>query len=582
MKSTMHLTSADYLVIVGYFVVILAIGLWVKRTQATSADFFAGGHQVPWWMAGISHYMSSFSAFAFIVYSQMAYVYGWVAITIFWTGVPACILGGTVFARRWRRARVITPIEFLEQRCNANIRQLYVWVGIPSKLFDGGLKIFATAMFLSVAVGLRLDLSIVLCGGVVVAYTLTGGLFALVVADYVQFLMKSLAILLLLPLALWRIGDLRHSFSGIPPQMFHLTAHPYNWIYVMGYAVVVVLSYNGNWALAQKYYCVPDERAANKAAYLSAALTFAGSPIMFLPAILARKFLPDLIAQRKTEDVYVLLLLELLPVGMIGIVVAAMFSATMAAVSADLNAIAGVLTKDWYQRQWNQDAQEKTLMRAGRGFTLLLGSIVVCLSLWLAHSHYQSLFQMMVTVLGVLVAPTLLPVLCLLIWRSLSAGGVICGLCSGLLAGICMVLVDQLVLRPQHLPDNTLLAWQGAAILINTSVTILGLYIGSKIWSAVGAEKERTKRFFAALEKPVLPGELRENKAVSHPATIIGFTTCAVALLLIAAGAISGVRSARLIDFACGGILLVIGCSSLFAGRARPEEKILREIVIER
>jgi solute:Na+ symporter, SSS family len=575
MKPTMHLTPADYLVVIGYFTLILGVGLWVKRSQTTATDFFAGGHQIPWWMAGISHYMSTFSAFSFIVYSQMAYTYGWVAITIFWTGVPACILGGALFAKRWRRTRVITPIEFLEQRCNANIRQLYVWVGIPSKLFDCGLKIFATALFLSVTVGLGLNLSILLCGGIVIAYTLSGGLFALVVADYVQFLMKSLAILLLLPLAISRAGPIRSAFSGIPSPMFHLTAHPYGAVYVIGYAVVVILSYNGNWALAQKYYSVPNEHAASKAAYLSAALTFVGSPIMFLPAILARKFMPDLIAQGRTSDVYVLLLLELLPVGMIGIIVAAMFSATMAAVSSDLNAIASVLTKDWYQRRLNRAAKETTLLRVGRIFTAVLGSAIMAMSLWLAHSHYQSIFQLMVTVLGVLVVPTLLPVLCLLIWRSLSAAGVICGLLSGLLTGICMVAIDQLFLHPRHLPEGALLMWQGCSILLNTVMTVVGMYAGSKLWPAAGSEKERTEQFFIMMEKPVQASEIAPNAQVSHPGKIIGFTTCVIGLLLVAAGAISGLRIARTLDFSCGAILLVIGLASAFGRRtANKEENI--------
>ena len=104
----------------------------------------------------------------------------------------------------------------------------------------------------------------------------------------------------------------------------------------------MIVSYNATWALAQKYYSVPDEKSASKAAYLSAALNFVGTPLMLLPAIIGRKLLPDLLAQGRTADTYVLLVLKLLPAGVIGIIVAAMFSATMAAISSDLNAIASV------------------------------------------------------------------------------------------------------------------------------------------------------------------------------------------------------------------------------------------------
>jgi solute:Na+ symporter, SSS family len=567
MKAAIHLTAADYLVIAGYFVLIMAIGLWARKTQATATDYFAGGHQIPWWMAGISHYMSGFSAFAFVVYSQMAYTYGWVAITIFWTGVPACLLGAFVFARRWRRARVITPLEFLEFRCNFKVRQLFLWTGIPAKLFDDALKIYATAVFLSVIAGLRFDISIVLCGLIVVVYTVSGGLFALVIADYVQFLMKSLAILLLLPLAILRLGPVHQALSGFPAGMFHLTGGPYSWLYVIGYGSVVLVSYNGNWALAQKYYSVPDERSATKAAYLSAGLTLIGTPMMFLPAILGRKFLPNLIAQGQTENTFVLLLVELLPVGMIGIVVTAMFSATMAAVSSDLNAIASVLTKDWYQRILRPSASEQSLLGIGRGFTLLLGIVITGLSLWLSHSHQQSLFQTMVSVFGVLVAPALLPVLCLLIWRSLSATGVMVGFASGLTTGVAMTLFRLLWLSHLHLPQRTLLQWEGFGILLNMAATLLGMYAGSKMWPAVGTERERALQFAERMKTPVERDETGSHSPMARPSRVIGFATVVIGVLLVTAGAISGVRTARAIDFSCGALLVVVGSASLIPKR---------------
>jgi SSS family solute:Na+ symporter len=557
MKAALHLTDADYLVIVGYFVLITAIGLWAKKTQATTTDYFAGGHQISWWMAGISHYMSGFSAFAFVVYSQMAYEYGWVAITIFWTGVPACVLGALLFARRWRRARVITPVEFLEYRCNFKVRQLFVWTGIPAKLFDDALKIYATAVILSSVAGLGFDVSIMLCGLIVLIYTVSGGLFALVIADYVQFLMKALAILLLLPLAVLRLRAVHHGFYGFPRGMFHLTAGPYSWLYVIGYGTVVLVSYNGNWALAQKYYSVPDEVSATKAAWLSAGLTLVGTPIMFLPAILGREFLPDLITQGQTQNTFVLLLVDLLPVGMIGIVLTAMFSATMAAVSSDLNAIASVLTKD-------------RLLTAGRSFTLLLGVVITALSLWLAHSHQQSLFQTMVSVFGVLVAPALLPVLCLLIWRSLSAAGVLTGFVSGLATGIGMTLIRQLWLAHLQLTQRTLLQWEGAGILLNVAATLLGMFAGSKLWPAVGAERERALAFADRMQSPVERSELASDSPMARASSIVGFATIVVGGLLFAAGAISGAQAARGIDFSCGALLILLGLVSVGQRKARP------------
>ncbi len=146
---TIHLTHSDDVVIFGYFALVLLIGMYFRRNQKTAEDYFAGGHQLSWWLAGISHYMSGFSAFTFVVYSEIAYRYGLIAILLFWTSVPACILGGRVFAARWRRARIITPVEFLEERCNLGVRQVFAWSAIPAKILEDAIKIFTTALFLS-------------------------------------------------------------------------------------------------------------------------------------------------------------------------------------------------------------------------------------------------------------------------------------------------------------------------------------------------------------------------------------------------------------------------------------------------
>src|SRR5665213_36954 len=383
--STTRLTLPDFVVIFGYFGLVLLIGLYFRRRQKTAQDYFAGGHQVSWWLAGISHYMSGFSAFTFVVYSEIAYRYGLVAILLFWTSVPAWLLGGRFLASRWRRARIITPVEFLEQRCSLSVRQLFAWSAIPAKVFEDALKTFTTALFLSAGMGIGIKTSILVCGIIVVVYTVLGGLLALVVTDYLQFLMKALAILLLLPLAVWRLGGLDHLRYSIPPELLHARGGPYGWSYILSYALIVAISYNGSWSFAQKYYSVPDERSGRKAAYLAAFLTFIGTPIMLLPALMARKLMPTFATLQKPGDVYVHLIFDLLPAGMIGIIVAALFSATMATVSADLNAIASVLTKDIYQRILNPAASEKRLVAVGRIMTVVLGVGIVGISIWLAQ-----------------------------------------------------------------------------------------------------------------------------------------------------------------------------------------------------
>ncbi len=559
MPARMTLTLSDYVVVIGYFLLVLWIGLWFRRRLTNVDEYFAGGNQIPWWMAGISHYMSSFSAFAFIAYAQIGYMYGWVAVTLFWSAIPACIAGGLLFARRWRRARVITPIEFLENRYNATLRQLFAWAGIPMKIFDDALKVFATGVFISVASGLTLSWSIVACGFVMVAYSFFGGLWALVVTDYVQFLMKSLAILLMVPLALHASGGIRQGLGGLPRGFTAPVNGPYNWLYVAGFFCIMFVSYNASWSLAQKYYSVVDERAASKAAYLSAALNLIGAPLMILPAILGRHFLPDLTAGGRSADTYVLLVMRLLPEGMVGIILAAMLSATMAAVSSDFNAIASVLTEDIYHRLIGTQASPRRLLSMGRWLTLVLGSITTLLSLWIVFSHRQALFGLMVTVFGLFMAPTLLPLLAGLTVRWVTARGALCGFIGGFATGVVMLLIKTFW-QPASTLFGSSYGFEGVSLIANTLMTVLGMVGGSLLWRRSAEEQRQTNRFFEKLGRPVF-GEVTSTSAASGSSPVLAISTLGVALLLGVAGGLSHSRFAALLDAGAAVVLGVIALS---------------------
>jgi solute:Na+ symporter, SSS family len=555
--TSIHLTLSDYVIVAGYMIVVVLVGAWFRNRVRNARDYFAGGQQIPWWMAGISHYMSSFSAFSFIAYSQLGYTYGWVAVTLFWVTIPGCLAGALYFAKHWRRARVITPIQFLEERYNGFVRQFFAWAGIPMKIFDDALKVFATGLFVSIACGVSLYWSIALCGAVMIAYSFLGGLWALVVTDYVQFLMKVLAMIFLLPMAIQRAGGIHKAFRGLPPHFFAPVNGPYGWIYVAGFAAVMVVSYNASWSLAQKYYSVPTEKDASKAAYLSAALNLVGAPLMILPAVIGRNILPDLVGQGRTADAYVLLVGSLLPAGMVGIILAAMLSATMATVSADFNAIASVLTEDVYVRFIAPSSSEGRRLLIGRWSTLLLGAVTVSLGLWVAWTHEQSLFNLMVTVLGIFLSPTLIPLLAGLTTRRVNATGAFTGFLAGLLTGFLM-----LSLKTWWPAADSILGsaynFEGASLLLNTAMTLLGMILGSRFSRTPADEQQRTKAFFAAMRqsRDGIPAKASQGNPAGPALTA---STLAMGALIVVAGLLSGSGLARSVDSAVGVTLILTG-----------------------
>ncbi len=558
-----HLAASDYLVVAGYLVLVLWIGIWFRNRLSTVRDYFAGGNDIPWWMAGISHYMSSFSAFSFIAYAQMGYTYGFTAITLFWATVPACIAGALLFARPWRRARVVTPVQFVETRYNGFLRQLFAWAGIPMKIFDDALKVFATGLFLSIAAHIPLWTAILLCSVVMVLYTFFGGLWALVITDYIQFLMKALAMLLLLPLSFRASGGIGPAFANLPTGLLRPVSPPYTWLYLAGFTMMMIVSYNGSWSLAQKYYSVPDEAEASKAAWLSAALHFLGAPLMILPAILARNILPGLIESNHTADTYILLVMRLLPAGMVGIVLAAMFSATMATVSGDFNAIASVLTQDVYHRLLRPDATDSRLVAVGRLFTLILGTVTTLLSLWIAWMQQASLFNLMVTVLGLFLSPTLLPLLIGLVSRRVNSRGALAGFLAGLITGSAMLLLKIVHPAVAHTFGSTY-NYEGLTLALNTTATLTGLFLGSRLFPRSDEEQQRTDRFFLSLATPVHASELAgqtRNPAIG----MLGMATLGVGVLLLVAGIIASSPMARVLDSLIG---LILAAAGLFFNRS--------------
>ena len=227
-----QLRGPDLFILIAYFALMLAIGVYFYRYMRRMSDYFSGGNRVPWWLSGVSFYMTSFSAFAFVSYSALAYQYGWVAVTLFWVSIPATLIGVIFFAKKWRRARIESPIEYLETRYGSSIRQLSAWQGLPVRTIDDGLKLIAIGAILSKGLGLEWGSAILYSGLIMLAYTLMGGLWAVVITDFVQFIVMAAAIIILVPLALSKVGGVGGFIANSPEGFFHPTHQRFSWVYV--------------------------------------------------------------------------------------------------------------------------------------------------------------------------------------------------------------------------------------------------------------------------------------------------------------------------------------------------------------
>ena len=225
------LSDRDHIVIVGYFVLLTLIGFYFWRRMRHVRDFFAGGNNVPWWLTGISFYLTGFSAFTFVAYSEMAYRFGFVAMTLAWSSAVAMLAGTIFLAARWQRARIISPVEFLEARLQSGT-SARCWPGPASPqgdrrrtedLRDGHLRVGGD--------GLRPEDEHCCQRLVMLLYTFMGGLWAVVVTDFVQFIVLTLGVVVLFPLVFggWRI---RRAVRGRAGRIPSPVGAPFSPLYV--------------------------------------------------------------------------------------------------------------------------------------------------------------------------------------------------------------------------------------------------------------------------------------------------------------------------------------------------------------
>lgn len=578
---TTGLHTADYIVIAGYFFLLTMIGFYFWRKMKHVRDFFTGGNAIPWWLAGVSFYLTGFSAFTFVAYSEMAYRFGFVAVTLAWSSAAAMVIGTMFLAGRWRRARIVSPVEFLEARYSKHIRQILAWLGIPLKVVDDGLKIYATGVFVSVGLGFDLQMSIVISGVVMLLYTFMGGLWAVVVTDFVQFIILTLGVIVLFPLVFSQFDSIGSFIDQTPSGFLSPVNEPFSLIYVFAFYLLITLSYNGNWAFAQKFYSVRDEWDARKAGMLAVALKVIGPPLFILPAMAAHALMPELnIPPNSPQYTYAALSLKFLPVGLMGLMIAAMFSATMSTLSGDYNVMASVITEDIYRRLFDKDASQKRLVIVARIATLVIGILTILIGVSLVATAQKGLFEVMVTVFGLFVGPMLIPMLAGLLSRRVTWRGAAAGIAVGFVSGLTFFLYKTFVLSGQEGIDPNWLRYdyEAISILSNFSLTVLAMALTTVFERRTAADDKQIDEFFEKLSTPVDVSQTHAavQGEIFSPFKIIGWVTAGTGLMLIAAAMFQPENLGRLINFGAGAALCLLGAGLYqlhrrFMRQAQPE-----------
>lgn len=404
-------SSLDYAVIVIYMGIILGVGFFFMRFNKSGADFFKGGNKIPWLVAGLSAFMAGFSAWTFTGAAGVAYKSG-IAIVLMYIGnTCSFLLGYFIFAVRWRRSRVSTTMEYLSDRFDQRARQSFSWTTVLFDWFVVAATLYGMSVFVSVTCGFDLFWTIIVSSLIILLYCLVGGLWAVVITEFLQGIILIPFTIILAIASINEVGGIGAFFDKLPPEMLTLGGHTgeASWLYVICWTVMVSFGYNTR-AHAQRYFSVTNEKAAKRVAILNIVLFLVGTLIWFIPPMAMRIIYPDLSEvwqgmanpevlsrmSRPEEGSYAIASLRLLPNGLIGIMLTAMFSASMSTISGFYNIHSAIISKDILQTLFRWKHDEKRMLYMGRLTTLAVGIIVPIIAIFMARLG-RSIFQVMVT-----------------------------------------------------------------------------------------------------------------------------------------------------------------------------------------
>lgn len=409
------MVGIDYIVIVLYFLGLIAVSLLVSRSIKSSADMFIAGRNSSWWLSGMSTYMTLFSASTFVIWGGVAYRSGIVAALIGNILGFASFFIGRYLSGKWREMKIKSPGEYLTIRFGKRSLSFYTLLGIIGRGFHTAVALYAISIVMSTLMvlpeghfmagadgHLSVSWGIIILGVITLLYTVLGGFLAVLMTDVIQFGVLITVVIFMIPLSINAVGGLENFVASAPEGYFTPVSNEYPWFWLILWFFVNSFTIGGDWPFVQRYISVPTVSDARKSTYLVGVLYLLTPIIWYFPAMAFRQIVPD----ANPEQAYILMSEHVLMKGMLGVMLAAMVSATLSTVSGTLNVFANVFTYDIYGQK-HPEVGEKGLIRTGRIFTFAFGTAITLLALLIPYAGGAE--KVVVTVLTMIIGPLYIP-----------------------------------------------------------------------------------------------------------------------------------------------------------------------------
>ena len=402
----MNITAIDWAIVVGYFALSTLIGfIFTKRGSESLEEYFLSGRQVPWWLAGAAMVATTFAADTPLVVTGLVATKGVAGNWLWWNMVMSGMLTVFFFARLWRRARVMTDVEFAEIRYSGKQAAFLrgfraVYLGIAINLIIMGWVTRAMIKILTISLGISPYVAVAICFVITVAYAVAAGLWAVLWTDLIQFVIKMSAVIVLAIYAVKAVGGMDALIAGVSKHFGSETAalsvlpvkwtpnglEAYAWMPLLALGVFLSMQWwaayypgaepGGGGYVAQRIFSAKTERDGVLATLFFQVAHYALRPWPWIITGLATVLLypggklPSGLVD--AEGAYVQAFVDLLPTPWRGFMLAGFAAAYMSTIGTHLNWGASYLVNDFYKRFLKKDAPDKHYVNVGRIATVLL------------------------------------------------------------------------------------------------------------------------------------------------------------------------------------------------------------------
>jgi SSS family solute:Na+ symporter len=442
---TFELTTLDITMVALYVVVIVGIGFYFSQHQESTDDYFLAGRSLTWSIIGFSLFASNMSTSSLVGMAGDAYAYGIAVYNYEWMAALVLIIFAVFFLPFYLRAEVFTMPEFLERRYDARSRYYFSAVTVLGNIIiDTAGALYAGALIIQIIYPeFPMWQSVMILAILSGLYTIAGGLKAVVYTDVIQAVLLIGASIVVSIIAFEKVGSWQAVTEATPPEMMSLIQPiddpvlPWPGL-ITGVFLLGFYFWGTNQFMVQRTLGAKDLDHGRWGALFAGFLKVPVIFIMVLPGTFARVIYgPEAI--EKADMVFPTMLFDLLPVGIRGLILAALVAAIMSSVDSTLNSASTLVTMD-FVKKWKPDASNRVLVIIGR---IVTGVFMLLAAAWApVILDFPSLWQYLQTVLAYLSPPVVACFVIGLFWTGANRDSAFAGLVVGHLAAIALAVAE--------------------------------------------------------------------------------------------------------------------------------------------